>query len=116
MPPIAPEDSKNYVGDVPEAFKAWCVLNAGRVERAKSLPYFIRDNKVYYDAALNPKMAEELTPLEIAKYRHEQRTPEQIESIKNRWYGRQMKLQEIEKFRQEYVDTEGEHIFFDERT
>lgn len=53
------------------------------------MPYFIRDNKGYYDAALNPKKAEELTPLEIAKYRHEQRTPEQIESIENRWHERQ---------------------------
>lgn len=87
--PIPPEQSKNYVGDTPDQFKAWCALNAGRVERAKSLPYFIRDNKGYYDAALNPKKAEELTPLEIAKYRHEQRTPEQIESIKNRWHKRQ---------------------------
>ena len=87
--PIPPEQSKNYVGDTPDQFKAWCRLNAGRVERAKSLPYFIRDNKGYYDAALNPKKAEELTPLEIAKYRHEQRTPEQIESIKNRWRKRQ---------------------------
>lgn len=87
--PIPPEQSKNYVGDTPDQFKAWCTLNAGRVERAKSLPYFIRDNKGYYDAALNPKKAEELTPLEIAKYRHEQRTPEQIESIKNRWRKRQ---------------------------
>lgn len=67
--PIPPEQSKNYVGDTPDQFKAWCRLNAGRVERAKSLPYFIRDNKDYYDAALNPKKAEELTPLEIAKYR-----------------------------------------------
>lgn len=87
--PIPPEQSKNYVGDTPDQFKAWCTLNAGRVERAKSLPYFIRDNKGYYDAALNPKKAEELTPLEIAKYRHAQRTPEQIESIKNRWHTRQ---------------------------
>lgn len=83
--PIPPEQSKNYVGDTPDQFKAWCVLNAGRVERAKSLPYFIRDNKGYYDAAFNPKKAEELTPLEIAKYRHEQRTPEQAQAIKNRW-------------------------------
>ena len=83
--PIPPEQSKNYVGDTPDQFKAWCALNAGRVERAKSLPYFIRDNKGYYDAALNPKKAEELTPLEIAKYRHEQRTPEQAQAIKNRW-------------------------------
>lgn len=94
--PIPPEQSKNYVGDTPDQFKAWCALNAGRVERAKSLPYFIRDNKGYYDAALNPKKAEQLTPLEIAKYRHEQRTPEQIESIKNRWHKRQEKYRRIE--------------------
>ena len=87
--PIPPEQSKNYVGDTPDQFKAWCALNAGRVGCAKSLPYFIRDNKGYYDATLNLKKAEELTPLEIAKYRHEQRTPEQIESIKNRWHERQ---------------------------
>ena len=73
------------MGDTPDQFKAWCALNAGRVERAKSLPYFIRDNQGYYDAALNPKKAEELTPLEIAKYRHEQRTPEQAQAIKDRW-------------------------------
>lgn len=94
--PIPPEQSKNYVGDTPDQFKAWCTLNAGRVERAKSLPYFIRDNKGYYDAAINPKKTEELTPLEIAKYRHEQRTPEQIESIKNRWHERQEKYRRIE--------------------
>lgn len=111
--PADGSESKNYVEDVPDQFKAWCRLNRERVERAKSLPYFLRDNKGYYNDALKPKA---LTPLEIAKYRHEQRTPEQIESIKNRWYGRQMKLQEIEKFRQEFADTEGEHIFFDERT
>lgn len=87
--PADGSESKNYVEDTPDQFKAWCALNAGRVEGAKSLPYFIRDNKGYYDAALNPKKAEELTPLEIAKYRHEQRTPEQIESIKNRWHKRQ---------------------------
>lgn len=53
--PIPPEQSKNYVGDTPDQFKAWCVLNAGRVERAKSVPYFVRDNQVYYDGAFAPK-------------------------------------------------------------
>jgi hypothetical protein len=96
VPPIAPEDSKNYVGDVPDAFKAWCRLNAGRVERAKSVPYFVRDNKNYYDAVLNPKKAEELTPLEIAKYRHEQRTPEQAQAIRDRWHERQERYRRIE--------------------
>lgn len=84
LSPLPPSTSKNYVGDVPDEFKAWCKLNAARVERAKSLPYFIRDNRDYYDDALNPRK-KTLTPLEVAKHRHEQRTPEQIESIKNRW-------------------------------
>lgn len=113
LPPIAPEDSKNYVGDVPDAFKAWCRLNAGRVDRAKSLPYFIKDNQKYYDAAFKKKA---LTPLEIAEQCHAQRTPEHIEDIKNMWYGRQMRRLEVETIRQEYLDTKGEHIFFDERT
>ena len=47
LSPLPPSTSKNYVGDVPDEFKAWCKLNAARVERAKSLPYFIRDNKDY---------------------------------------------------------------------
>lgn len=119
LPPIAPEDSKNYVGDVPDAFKAWCVLNAGRVERAKSLPYFIRDNKGYYDAALNPKKAEELTPLDVAKYRHAQRTPEQIESIKNRWAQSRLNAQYSKNMPDELKVGEkyllGEDYVFDRR-
>lgn len=113
--PTDPSDSKNYVEDVPDNFKTWSKNNAERVERAKSVPYFIRDNRGYYNDAVNTK-PKELTPLEIAAQRHAQRTPEQIESIKNMWYGRQMRRIEAEKIRQEYLDTKGEHIFFDERT
>lgn len=87
LPPLPPEQSANYVGDVPDEFKAWCRLNAGRVERAKSVPYFIRDNQEYYDAAFNKKA---ITPLELAEQRHAQRTPEQVESIKNRWEKRRI--------------------------
>lgn len=87
LPPIAPEDSKNYVGDVPDAFKAWCRLNAGRVERAKSVPYFIKDNQKYYDAAFKKKT---LTPLELAEQRHAQRTPEQAQAIRDRWEKRRI--------------------------
>ncbi|MBO5861440.1 MAG: hypothetical protein J6Q45_07225, partial [Alistipes sp.] len=61
-------------------------LNAGRVERAKSLPYFIRDNREYYDAAFKKKA---LTPLELAEQRHAQRTPEQVQKIKDMWHERQ---------------------------
>lgn len=91
--PIPPSKSKNYVADVPDAFKAWCRLNAGRVERAKSVPYFIRDNQAYYDAAFAPKA---LTPLEVAEQRHAQRTPEDVERIKRRWHERQEKYRRIE--------------------
>lgn len=113
--PADPSESNNYVEDVPDNFKTWGKNNAERVERAKSVPYFIRDNRGYYNDAVNPK-PKELTPLELAKQRHAQRTPEQVESIKNRWYGRQMRRIEVEKIRHEYLDTKGEHIFFDERT
>lgn len=91
--PIDPSESKNYVADVPDAFKAWCRLNAGRVERAKSVPYFIRDNRAYYDAVFAPKA---LSPLEVAEQRHAQRTPEDIERIKHRWHERQEKYRRIE--------------------
>lgn len=93
LPPLPAEQSANYVGDVPDEFKAWCRLNAGRVERAKSVPYFIRDNQEYYDAAFKKKA---LTPLELAEQRHAQRTPEHIESVKNRWHKRQEKYRRIE--------------------
>lgn len=41
-----PVDGKsvNSVDDVPKEFKTWLKDNKGRIERAKSMPYFIRDN------------------------------------------------------------------------
>lgn len=87
LPPLPPEQSANYVGDVPDEFKAWCRLNAGRVERAKSVPYFIRDNRDYYDAAFKKKA---ITPIELAEERHRQRTPEQAQAIKDRWEKRRI--------------------------
>ncbi len=36
--------SENTVDDVPQEFKDWVEENEERIERAKSLPYFIRDN------------------------------------------------------------------------
>ena len=36
--------SENSVDDVPQEFKDWIEDNKERIERAKSLPYFIRDN------------------------------------------------------------------------
>ena len=91
--PTDPSQSENYVEDVPANFKAWSKENAERVERAKSVPYFIRDNRAYYDAVFAPKA---LSPLEVAEQRHAQRTPEDIERIKHRWHERQEKYRRIE--------------------
>lgn len=40
--------SENSVYDVPQEFKDWIKENEERIERAKSLPYFIRDNDYKY--------------------------------------------------------------------
>ena len=39
------EQSVNAVEDVPQGFSTWVKANTDRIETAKSLPYFIRDNK-----------------------------------------------------------------------
>lgn len=94
--PIPAEQSKNYVADVPDAFKGWCRLNAGRVERAKSLPYFIKDNRGYYDSAFKPQLKEDTTILapgasssDVAKQRHANRSSTDVKDIKDRWRYRQ---------------------------
>ena len=50
---ILPEDSVNYIGDVPGNFKDWVSDNSDRITQAEmrgSLPYFIKDNKAVVDA------------------------------------------------------------------
>ena len=74
------DSSENAVSDVPPEFRAWIRDNAGRMEKAKSLPYFIRDNERYVREAKTRK-----TALEIAEERHAARTPEQAAEIRERW-------------------------------
>ena len=47
--------SENSVNDVPQEFKDWIEDNKDRIERAKSKPYFIRDNFAKIEAILNEK-------------------------------------------------------------
>lgn len=73
-------ESVNKVPDVPDNFKSWITDNEERISRAKSLPYFLRDNGQY----ANPK--EQLPTLaERAAARHAARTPMQIEAIRKQW-------------------------------
>ena len=84
-------ESVNRVRDVPQAFKDWIINNRDRIERAKSMPYFIADNHETVNNIINTKA---LTPLEKAKLRHKARTPEQIADIKARAVARQKRLAE----------------------
>ena len=45
-------NSVNTVSDVPQQFKNWLRDNRERIDRAKSLPYFIRDNRKVVDDIL----------------------------------------------------------------
>lgn len=91
------EGSANEVKEMPKEFKEWVEDNEGRIQRARSMPYFLKDNPTCcaevnkalegtpYWQPIKPK---ELTVLEKAKLRHDARTKEQIEAIKSRWEDR----------------------------
>lgn len=91
------------ITDVPQAFKDWISENRERLEKSKSLPYFVRDNQKYIsgvkytpeglaqiEAAEGAAVRHEPTLLEKAEIRHAARTPEQIAQIRKEWHDRQM--------------------------
>lgn len=43
--PADPDTSENAVTELPDNFRGWMEANQDRIDRAKSLPYFIRDNE-----------------------------------------------------------------------
>lgn len=93
--PSDPHDSENAVTDMPDGWKQWMEDNAERLENAKSMPYFIRDNFVGGDPSqglkwMNGIAADEprqLTALEVAEQRHAQRDDD---AIIERWQTRQV--------------------------
>lgn len=87
------------ITDYPQNFKDWVTEHADQIEASRDRgtePYFIRNNSDVIDEILDPK-PKELTTLEKAKLRHEARTPEQIEAIKNQWAERKHKHELIKK-------------------
>ena len=73
--------SKNEVKELPSKFKEWYENNKERIDNAKSLPYFIKDN--FKDGEFIGQKP--LTTLEKAKIRQDARTKEQIADIQRRW-------------------------------
>lgn len=52
------QESVNRVEDVPQNFKEWIADNADRIKRARSIPYFMRDNESWWKGGVNEnKMA-----------------------------------------------------------
>lgn len=47
--------SSNRVTDVPDKFKSWVKDNEERIKNARSVPYFLTDNKTYYQSILSPE-------------------------------------------------------------
>lgn len=88
--------SENEVKTMPKVFETWMERNQERIANAKSLPYFIKDNFKDGDPLQGYLWnARELTLLEKAKLRHEARTPEQEQAIRDRWEERRKYHKEV---------------------
>lgn len=88
------------ITEYPQNFKDWVTEHKGDIAAARERgtePYFIRNNAQAIDNIINPPAEKKLTPLEIAEQRHEARTPEQAEAIKNAWQERKKKHALIKK-------------------
>lgn len=87
------------ITNYPQNFKDWVTEHQGDIAAARERgtePYFIRNNAQAVDEIINPSQ-KELSILEKAKLRHEARTPEQAEAIKNAWEERKHKHALIKK-------------------
>lgn len=97
--PLDPHKSENAVTEMPDGFNKWMEDNAERLESAKSMPYFIRDNfkdgdptqGLRWMGGATQPTERQLTALDVAEQRHAARTEGDIESIRMDWYYRQTK-------------------------
>lgn len=91
--------ASNTVIDFPDEFKAWASENAGAQSGWRSTPYFVRDN--FKGGLLSEGLKyipteKPLTLPERAKIRHQQRTPEQVKEIQDRWDERKRNIENKE--------------------
>lgn len=100
-------ESVNRVRDIPQAFKDWVENNKERIEKAKSTPYFIRDNQNIVDNILNPKPK---TAIERAVIRHRLRTQEQVEAITRRARYRAKSIRAAQTYLKDFQDFSDSHV------
>lgn len=94
------------IDDYPTNFKSWVKDHEEDIAYARSRgkePYFIKNNAMAIDDILHPKQ-KELTILDRAKLRHDARTPEQEEAIRNAWAERQQRYNLITKTAKNVLD------------
>ena len=63
--PIKPADSKNSVQQLPKVFTEWSRDNQQRIAKAKSIPYFIKDNFKINGGKLTPLWVQRLSLIHI---------------------------------------------------
>ncbi len=82
--------SVNAVQAPPAAFKDWVEEHSDKIEMGGNLPYFVKDNRKMVDKILGKEQEVKKTPIEIAKERHEARTPEEAMAIQKAWNERRI--------------------------
>lgn len=78
--------SPNMVNDYPPEFKDWVEEHAEHIEAARERgtePYFIKNNANVIDGILHPEAKPSVQ--DIAKARHEARTPEKEQMLRDYW-------------------------------
>lgn len=90
--PLPPSSSKNYVKEPHEGFSKWAKDNAERIEAARGrdkLPYFVRDNDKYFGGQ---------TIEERAAIRHNARTAEKEQELREYWANKRAEGDERRKY------------------
>lgn len=98
------------ITDYPDSFKDWVTEHSEAIAKARQRgtePYFITNNAQAIDNILNPEAAKKLTPLEIAEKRHEARTPEQEQAIRNKARMRQKSIRSAEQYLSDFEGVDG---------
>ena len=80
------------VKDMPKGYTDWMQNNAERIENAKNMPYFIKDNYVggEVEGGLKWKPNNKLTIQERADMRHAARTQDDVDAIQTAWNRRRI--------------------------
>lgn len=99
------------ITECPDNFKSWVNDNKEKihvVRKSGKEPYFIKNNAAKIDGIINPQL-KALTPIEIAKKRHDARTPEQVDAIRRRVRYRAKSIRAAETYIRDFKDYPDSH-------